>query len=191
MNPPDILEVLLKVTASLDTLNIPYYIGGSLASSAYGIPRATLDADIAADVRTEHVSGLCRLLSDEFYCDETMMENAIKNRSSFNLIHLKTMFKVDVFVLKDRAYEREALKRRMEKSVSEETSTKFFWEHPEDVILHKLEWYKAGGMVSERQWDDVLGMLRVQGDALHMEYLHRWAENLGVSELLQKALNEK
>ncbi len=60
----------------------------------------------------------------------------------------------------------------------------------EDTLLAKLEWYRMGGEVSERQWRDVLGALKVQAGALDLEYLHRWASELGVDDLLERALTQ-
>jgi hypothetical protein len=59
---------------------------------------------------------------------------------------------------------------------------------PEDTLLRKLAWYRLGGEVSERQWNDVLGVLRAQGARLDLAHLHAWGETLGVADLLARAL---
>ena len=191
MKPPDIIEVTLKVVRVFEELHIAYHIGGSLASSSFGVPRATLDADLVADIKPAHASIIFQLLKEEFYVDVEMILEAIEHQSSFNIIHLDTMFKVDIFVLKDRLFDRQAFTRRFEKNISEDTSEKLFFATPEDIVLKKLEWYKAGGEVSERQWNDVIGVLKIQRMRLDMAYLKRWAEVLGISNLLKKALEEE
>ncbi|MBA7538444.1 hypothetical protein ES705_30719 [subsurface metagenome] len=190
MNPPDIIGVTLKVVKVFEKLGIAYYIGGSLASSAYGIARATLDVDIIADIKSEQVSDIFDSLNEEFYIDIEMIQHAIQYHSSFNLIHLETMFKVVVFILKNRQFDRQAFLRRVQKTVAEGSSQQLFFATPEDIILNKLEWYKIGKEVSDRQWNDIIGVLKVQGSGLDMVYLKKWAKELSVSILLKKAVDE-
>jgi len=190
MKSPDIFQVTLKVLEVFEKLNIPYYIGGSLASSAFGVPRATLDVDLVADIRPEDATVISQLLDDEFFIDVDMILKAIQDRSSFNIIHLETMFKIDIFILKERAFDQMAFSRRVQKSLSEESSRKFIFATPEDIILNKLEWYQAGGNVSDRQWNDIIGVLKVQGRQLDFAYLRRWANKLGISSLLKRAIDE-
>ncbi len=190
MKPPDIIAVTSKVVNVFEKLDIAYHIGGSLASSAFGIARATLDVDIVAEIKPEQASNISELLKEEFYVDADRIIDAIQHRSSFNLIHLETMFKVDIFILKDRPFDRQAFLRRFQKAVSEDESQKIFFATPEDIIINKLEWYKAGGEISDRQWSDVLGVLKVQGVMLDMSYLKRWSEELSIANLLKKAIDE-
>ncbi len=107
------IRVTLLVTTLLDQLGVPYVIGGSMASIIHGMLRTTMDLDIVADVRSEHVPFLVTELQDAFYVDEPMIRHAIQRRSSFNLIHLSTMFKVDIFVPKGRPFDRQQLDRRI------------------------------------------------------------------------------
>ena len=190
MKTPDIIEVACKVVKVFEKIGVAYHIGGSLASSAFGIPRATLDADIVADIKPDQVSKMEEFLKEEFYIDTEMIQNAIQYQSAFNLIHLETLFKVDIFVLKHRPFDLQAFARRVQKIVSEDTSQKLFFATPEDIILHKLKWYKEGGKVSDRQWNDVIGILKVQGAQLDMSYLKQWAKELSVSTLFKQAIVE-
>jgi hypothetical protein len=190
MKLPDIIEVTLKVVKIFEKLGIAYHIGGSLASSAFGIARSTLDVDIIADIKPEQTSDVTENLREEFYVDSEMILTAIQKQSSFNLIHLDTLFKVDIFPLKNHPYDQQAFSRRLQKPISEDASGQLFFATPEDIILHKLNWYKAGEEVSDSQWNDVLGVLKVQGDQLDMTYLNQWAKELSVSELLKKAIDE-
>lgn len=187
---PEIIEITLKVIAIFEKLGIRYSIGGSLASSAFGIPRATMDIDIVADVKQDNVPLLQEYLEREFYADIDMIREAVRRKSSFNVIHLESLYKVDIFILPEHPFDLQALARRVQKKVSEDISQEPFFSTPEDVILNKLKWYKDGGGVSDRQWNDILGVLKVQGKDLDMPYLSEWAEKLNLSALLARAIEE-
>ncbi len=180
----------MLVTKSFEYLQIPYLVGGSMASALYGVARSTLDADIVADIRLEQVRELVAALGADFYADDELISSAIEHRSSFNLIHLNTMFKVDVFIRKDRPFDQSQLDRRVEQVLATNPEQKAFIATAEDTILAKLEWYRMGGEVSDRQWRDILGVLKVQASRLDLDYLQNWADNLTVADLLQRALKE-
>ena len=166
-NTPDILVPLTPLVEVLEELGVLYHIGGSVASSLYGLPRLTIDVDIVADLRQGHVRPLIDQLQTDYYIDEDMIRDAIKRRSSFNVIHLDTMLKVDVYIPKFRSFDQEEL-RRAQQEVLLEGTRPFNIASPEGTILNKLEWYRMGGEVSDRQWNDILGVLKVQGTNLDM-----------------------
>lgn len=184
------VQVTLKVVNVFEKLNIPYLVGGSLASAVHGVIRATVDTDIVADIHPESVGELTKLLEGEFYIDPGMILDAIEHQSSFNIIHLETMFKVDVFILKQRPFDLTQMQRRILQIISDEPPQSAYFTTAEDIILAKLEWFRSGGEVSERQWKDILGVLRVQANRLDLNYLHKWAKELAVSDLLLQALRE-
>ncbi|MFN3762930.1 MAG: hypothetical protein ACK4WK_06995 [Anaerolineae bacterium] len=186
----DILKALIPVVEALEGLDVAYQIGGSVASSAYGVPRTTMDIDLVADLRPEHVQPLVVRLQDQYYVSPEAIYEALRRRSSFNLIHLETMVKVDVFVLRPEPYEQEAFRRARRDTLTEESGREFSLSSPEDIILHKLAWFRMGGGVSERQWSDVVGVIRVQADALDFAYLKHWATVLGLADLLEQAIRE-
>jgi hypothetical protein len=134
----------------------------------------------------EHVRLLVNRLEQHYYIDADTVKDAIRRRSSFNAIHLDTMLKVDVFIPKTRSFDQQEL-RRVRQKVLEEGTRPFYTASPEGTILNKLEWYRMGGEVSDRQWNDILGVLKVQGTALDLVYLRRWAANLKVTDLLERA----
>jgi hypothetical protein len=189
MDPEPIVVTLLVVDA-LESLRVPYFVVGSLASAAYGVARATLDADLVADLQTGHAEPLAEALGQAFYVDLDTIRDAILQRNSFNVIHLGTAFKVDVFVCGDHRYDREQLRRRTPQAIGGEAGRTVYFGTAEDTVLSKLAWYRSGGEVSERQWTDVLGVLRVQRDRLDHVYLRTWAEELGLVDLLERALRE-
>jgi hypothetical protein len=186
-NTPDIQVTITPLIEALEDLGVPYHIGGSVASSLYGLPRLTIDVDIVADLRLDHVRPLVNQLETTYYIDEDMIRDAIKHRSSFNVIHLDTMLKVDVFIPKSRLFDQEELQRAQQEILIEGTRP-FNVASPEGTILNKLEWYRMGGEVSDRQWNDILGVLKVQGTNLDMDYLQKWSANLNVTDLLDRAL---
>ena len=189
MNPPDIQAALNPVIDAFEALGIVYCVGGSVGSSVYGIPRTTVDIDLVADIQKAKINPLCKLLRETYYVDASVIEQAIQRQSSFNLIHLPTMIKVDVFAVKSRPFDRESFRRmrreRLEESVK---GREYCLASPEDIVLNKLEWYRQGGEVSERQWTDVLGVLKVQSKSLDIAYLLKWAVQLGVEDLLKRSL---
>jgi hypothetical protein len=161
-----------------------------VASSAYGIARATMDVDLVANVEIRQADDLVRALERYYYIDADMIRDAIHRRTSFNLIHLETMLKIDVFIAKDQPYDSQAFARRQSDTLDEESSRKVYLSSPEDIILNKLQWYHTGGRVSEQQWKDVLGVLKVQGDKLDLKYLKYWASRLNLSDLLNHSLDD-
>lgn len=188
--PGDTVRVTLRVTHALEELGIPYAVGGSLASSVHGVMRSTIDMDIVADMRMEHIQPLVDALSKEFYADDEMMREAIQHHSSFNLIHYESAFKVDVFIRKARAFDQMQLERRRPSVIATDPEQSIYVTSPEDVVLSKLEWYRMGGEVSDRPWRDVLGVLKTRQGELELDYLRKWAGELKVGDLLERALAE-
>lgn len=186
-NVPDILAAITPIVEALEELGVPYHIGGSVASSLYGLPRLTIDVDLVADLHLGHVRPLVKSLQTIYYIDEEMVRDAISRRSSFNIIHQDTILKVDVFIPKSRLFDQEELRRAQQEVLLEGTRS-FNVASPEGTILNKLEWYRMGGEVSDRQWNDILGVLKVQGTDLDMNYLQKWAASLNVIDLLERAL---
>jgi hypothetical protein len=184
------IEVTLKVTAVFEQLGVPYLISGSLASTLYGMIRTTQDSDIVAEMQLEHLQPFILALQDEFYVDAEMIAESIQRHSSFNIIHRESMFKVDVFIPRPRPFLQSQLSRAQRQTFRFESEISARFASPEDTILAKLEWYRLGGEVSERQWRDILGILKTRAGELSLPYLQHWAAELNLTSLLERALKE-
>ena len=191
MQTNDAIEALMPVVEALRQLGVKYYICGSLASTFYGIARTTADVDLVAELSQGDVSAFAEAIRAQYYVDEKMISEAIARKSCFNVIFLPTSFKVDVFVAKNRRYDKDVMDRIQESSLDDELpQARFFLPSPEDVVLSKLEWYRLGDEVSERQWRDIAGVLKVNRASLDRKYMEHWAAELGVADLLDRAWKE-
>jgi hypothetical protein len=184
------IEVTLLVTGVFEKLGVPYLIGGSLASTLYGMVRTTQDADIISQMRPEHIEPFVYALESDFFIDEELVAESIQRHSSFNIIHRETMFKVDVFIPSPRPFLRSQLSRVHVQTFSFNLPVSARFASPEDTILSKLEWYRMGGEVSERQWRDIIGVLKTRYGELDLNYLREWAAELRVSDLLERVLSD-
>ena len=189
MTTPDVLAAVQPVAEAFERMGVRYYVGGSLASSTRGVPRASIDVDMAAELRPEHVGPLVAALAGIYYVTEERVRDPVAARRAFNVIHLATMMKVDVFVSRGRAFDLAAFERLTPEVLDPVNPSRGYpMPRAEDVILLKLEWFRAGGEVSDRQWGDIVGVSRVAGATLDRSYLARWARDLDVSDLLDRAL---
>jgi hypothetical protein len=187
---PDPLRVALAVARILEQLGVPYLTAGSLASSLHGEPRSTDDIDIVADLRPAHAAGLTAALAGAWYVSAEAAREAIARGTSFNAIHLATGVKVDLFVVGSDPLDAHRLATARAVHVGPELDAVLRVDTAEGTVLRKLEWYRRGGETSDRQWRDVVGVLRVQGARIDRAELDRWATRLGVSDLLARALVE-
>ncbi len=181
------LSLVIRVAAILDEFDITYALGGSMASSFFGEPRATADIDVAVDLDAGSGDRLVDRLQSEFYVPTASARAAVRAQESFNILAVEQGLKADLFVLGDSLLDRRQIERRV--LIVLPGSTQGLWvTSPEDQILRKLDWYCRGGSVSDRQWRDVLGLLTVGGDALEVDYLHETAAEVGLSDLLERAV---
>lgn len=187
---PDAIAIAVSFTKLLDGLDILYLVGGSMASSVHGEPRSTNDIDIVADIRLENLDDFVDAVAADYYVSPTAARQAVRSEASFNVIHVGAAIKVDVFVAGSDPFNEERLRRRQLIEVSDDPPASIYVDTAEHSVLRKLEWFRRGGEVSDRQWRDVLAILRVQGESLDSTHLATWANNVGVSDLLERATAE-
>ncbi len=186
MLDPEILGVTYFIAGALDSLDVEYALGGSLAAAAHGYVRNTNDADIVANLQLYHIDEFVEILGSDYYADRFMIHDAVVARRSFNIIHLATMFKVDIFVTTQRRFDQLQLERRLHEPI-EEGAPPLYLVTAEDAILAKLNWFWMTGGQSERQWRDVLEIIKVQQEKLDRAYMFETAPLLEVTDLVQKA----
>jgi hypothetical protein len=182
----ELAETLAAMKQAFDALGVAWAIGGSLASAAYGEPRATNDIDVIAMLDEASAHRLAATLGPDFYCSDEAAVEAVKRRDSFNVIDQRSFMKVDIFVPPPGALGVGQLHRR--RPILLVGSVEVPVLGPEDVVLQKLRWYLMGGQTSERQWRDVVQVLR--GAELDDEYLDEVAAANGLDALLRRARSE-
>ena len=181
-------EELLVVRALgdvFDELGVRWLVGGSVASSLHGEPRSTNDIDVVAELSTAQVAQLVARVSAGWYVDADTVADAVRRRTSFNLIHLDTMTKVDVFVARRRG--REELARAVTIDVE---GLRLPLAMAEDIVVEKLIWFEKGARVSQRQWRDLVGVLRTRGAELDLTWMRQEVAALGLGDLLEAALRD-
>lgn len=183
----DPIALALRVATILDEHAVSYALGGSLASSMFGEPRGTIDIDMAIRLEQRQLADLVNTLEVEFYVPVEAARQAVEQSTSFNLIDDDGL-KVDLFVLGDTALDRHQLEHRQRILVTQDPPQYLWVSAPGSQVLRKLEWYQAGGSVSERQWRDVVGILRAQRSTLDLADLTHMAQAIGLGELLDTAL---
>ncbi len=183
-------EVAAAVVAALDDVGVRYAIGGSLASGIVGEPRSTLDVDMVVELADHQVDDLAGRLSRRFYVPVGLVHRAVRELTSVNVIDTLTALKVDFFIAGGTPLDGRGLDRRVA-TVSAGIARPLYVHSPEDVLLQKLRWYRKGGETSDRQWRDVMGIVRVQGPRLDRAYLADGAEVLGVTDLLTRVLAQE
>jgi len=179
----DTIGIALDLGHHFDALGVVWLVGGSVASSLLGEPRATDDVDLVADLRLQHIEPFCARLGDTYYVDQDVVRWAVKTRRTFNVIHFESTIKVDIYCSTNDPLSRMQLDRRLFIPIEGERIPVY---SAEDIILRKLLWFEQGERVSDRQWRDLLGVVRVRRGQLDLDYLREHAQDLGLGELLAK-----
>lgn len=181
-------ELLRRIATTLEELDVPYLVTGSMATMLYGEPRFTNDIDVVVRLTPELVSAFCSAFpDDEFYLDEKRVEQAVARRSQFNIIHPRSGLKVDVMIAEDSAFERSRFARARREHPAPEFSASFA--SPEDAILKKLQFYRDGG--SEKHVRDIVAVLEISGDEIDRAYIEQWVDRLDVREVWEAILKRQ
>lgn len=188
--PRENLEVVREVASVFARMGIAYAPGGSWASSYYGVARGTRDADMTAEPFPGREAAFVAAFGPDYYVSLDAVRQAVRQRATFNVINIAAGFKVDVFVSKGTGFDESVLARRRPAVGPDDPLHALMLVSPEDIILHKLAWYRLAGEESERQWLDVQEVLKVRTGSLEAPYLDRWTTQLGVADLLDEARRE-
>jgi hypothetical protein len=180
------LATAFEVGSHLDAIGVVWLVGGSVASSLFGEPRAAANIDLVTDLRERHVTEFLRRMS-AYHVDADAVRKAVVARGSFNVIHVDSITKLDVFCAKDDPLSREQLGRRVPIELD---GRKLPVSSPEDIILQKLLWYVEGNRAVDRQWRDAIGVCRVRGGLLDRAYIERHAAVVGVGDLVRAMFAE-
>jgi len=178
-------DFLKRLVERLDEAGVPYVVAGSLSSSLHGRPRATNDIDFVIAPTETQFRHLLDSLGPDYYVSQDAAWAALKRRTVFNIIDLKTGWKADLYVQGTLPFNMAEFDRRRKAAI---LGLEVWVLSPEDVILSKLEWAKES--MSERQMQDVLGVLQMRRGSLDEEYLRKWARELGVEDMLTRLLQE-
>jgi hypothetical protein len=187
---PETLKVAFDFIDTLQRLGVRYHLGGSYASAIHGVPRQTHDVDLVVDLHPEQVHALVRLLSGEFYVDEEAVARAVAEHATCNLVHFATGLKIDLFIKGTSPFDEQEFGRCVQVRLGTNPPRDVCVKSAEDILLRKLLWFRLGGEVSDRQWEDVRGVVRIQQGKLDLEYLGLWAERLSIRDLLERAVQD-
>jgi hypothetical protein len=183
-------DAFSPLRSALEGAGIRYAVGGSWASTAFGEPRFTNDADIIADFSEQSLDRFLACLPKTFYADREEAHDAVRLGRPFNVIYTPMAFKFDFFPARAFPLGIQELDRAVLLADTGLSEAPAPFVTPEDILLAKLHWFRAGGEVSETQWRDVRGVVCACGPSLDREYLERNAAKLGITALLAKALTE-
>ncbi len=182
----DALSIALKVAAAIESVGGQYFVGGSLASSLQGEPRSTNDIDMVVSIPIGKLEAFRGALGTDFEVDLDMLREAFAMRSCANIFYLPSVMKVDVFAVGRSDFDLSEFERKRAVPVLRSGET-LFVKSVEDSIVRKLLWFRDGGEVSDRQWRDIVGLLRINGESLDQVYLERWIQALSLGPLFQRA----
>lgn len=184
----DLIAALRPVAEAFGALGVRFYVGGSVASSFHGAVRSTMDVDLVCELDADRIERFIGALGEDFYASRGAIEDAVRRKSCFNLIHLPTSYKVDVFISRGRPFDRSSMDRAALRTLGESCTISVRVCSVEDSIISKLDWFRLTDQTSQRQWDDVVRLVDLAGDSLETAYLREAADSVGVLDLLDRLL---
>lgn len=182
----DAIDIALKVARALTSVGAEYFLGGSLASSLQGEPRATNDIDFVISLPAGRIPALRDALGDDFEVDTDLLREAVLHARSANAFYLPVVTKIDFFGRGYEPFDESEFSRRRE-TIVRASGESLVVKSAEDTVLRKLLWFREGGSVSEKQWRDIVSVLRISQSILDDAYLDAWAARLDLSKLLARA----
>lgn len=185
-----LIAALIPVSTALNRLEIRFFVSGSVASSFHGASRSTMDVDLVAEMTEDIVPEFLSDFGNDYYVSESAVREAIDRKGCFNLIHLPTSFKVDIFISRQRPFDLSVMRRATLANLGDDPLLEVPIATAEDAILSKLEWYRKTNETSARQWEDVTRLLRLLGDHADIDYLKQQADDLEINDLLTRLIEE-
>jgi hypothetical protein len=182
-----IIDFFTRLTA----LDIPYFVGGSVASSAHGSPRQTNDVDIVLRMQRKDVDKFASEFERDYMVSRQSIDETLETYEpyrSFQIINFDSLLRVDCFVPLDEPFANSEFERRQLQDVF--PGLRVYVAAPEDIVLRKLLWFELGGKVSDRQWNDIVGVLEIQKGRLDETYLDQWADRLKIRDMLDDARSQ-
>jgi hypothetical protein len=193
LQPVDLLAVILLVGRTLEDLHVPYYLGGSIASSLHGMQQLAQDIDLIVDLDEQALPPLLAALGQHYLFNEDESRKAVRAGTSFPLIHLDSLMKIDVVLPKHEAFDT-FMRQLVRCHAVDERYPPIQVASATEMLLFKVQRYqrdeqaRTDGMQDDAEWNDILGMLKVQGPDLNLPLLEEWAGSLGITDTWQRAL---
>lgn len=193
LQPIDLLTVMLPARCALEDLHVPYYLGGSIASSLHGLQQLAQDIDLIVDLDEQTLPSLCSALGQHYLLDEDEAQEAVREHRPVPLIHLDSLMKVDVIYPKQEAFTL-SMRPHIRGYTLDKHSPLISLASATEMLLFKVQRYRrdeqarTDGMQDDAEWNDILGMLKVQGPDLDLPLLEEWAGSLGITDTWQRAL---
>ncbi len=180
-------DAAVDAAALFERLGVPYVLAGGVATIVYGEPRSTLDVDFAVHLAAEQALRLPAVAGATFFVQSEAPIEAARAMSMFNMVHTASYMKIDVHVVPRTGIHKMEIERGRWQRLGPGHPDEIRIATPEDIVLQKLRWYADADCTSQKQWRDVLGILKMRGHSLDFEYLATWAPTLGVRDLLDRA----
>lgn len=181
----DLLDAIVPLSATFEEAEIPYYIQGTVANSLYGMQRATFAVDFVVDLYLEHIDNLQQQLKPFYAIDTQIMRDAVYSQTYFEIVHIESLIKINVLLSQKLDFEKQA-HNRIKRHRLLENSPSVYVASPEDSVLTQLRIYRVEGETADDLWNEILGVLKVQGTSLDFAYLEQWAQKLKIADLLRK-----
>jgi hypothetical protein len=149
-----------------------------------------MDVDLVAAIAPSQAEPLAAALGRNWYAEPSQMREGISRGQSFNLIFIPTADKFDIFPATADFHFAQLQRATLETVAVSGENLECPVATAEDIMIAKLQWYRMGGETSERQWNDIVGIVSLN-PSLDRPYLQTWAARLRVTDLLERALNSE
>jgi hypothetical protein len=177
MEQSDLLRYLAHV---MEGLGLRYFVTGSTVTIFHGEPRFTNDIDVVVELSESRIGEFCRQFpEDEFYVSEAAVQEAVRRKGQFNIIHPASGLKIDVIVPEANLFNRSRFDRVRRVHAGDDFEACFA--SPEDAIIKKMDYYREGG--GEKHLRDITGVLKTSREQIDMAYITDWSQKMGLDDI--------